>query len=242
MGEPLLPDVPNWSWHEYGNRVGFWRLRDMFANFGVIPTLAMNGAILEAYPRITEEALKSGWEFMGHGFVQGPMHRLEDQADHIGRTIEAIRKYTGKTPRGWESPGLTETEETLDLLADAGIEYVADWPLDDQPVRLKARGGGMVSVPYPVETNDITMMALQHHSSDELLKRATDQFDRLYQESEKITRVMAISLHCYITGAPHRIRYLEEMYRYILDKPGVLMWTGEQVSDWYKGEMAKSRS
>ncbi|NQU72109.1 MAG: polysaccharide deacetylase, partial [Rhodospirillales bacterium] len=84
-------------------------------------------------------------------------------------------------------------------------------------------------------------MALQHHSSDELLKRATDQFDRLYKESEKITRVMAISLHCYITGAPHRIRYLEELYGYILDKPGVLMWTGEQVSDWYKGEMTKSR-
>ena len=222
MGEPLLPDVPNWSWHEYGNRVGFWRLRDMFANFGVIPTLAMNGAILEAYPRITEEALKSGWEFMGHGFVQGPMHR-----------IEAVRKYTGKTPRGWESPGLTETEETLDLLADAGIEYVADWPLDDQPVRLKVRNGDMVSVPYPVETNDITMMALQQHTSDVFTRRCIDHFERLYADSAGITRIMGISLHTYISGVPHRIKYVEQVFEHIASKPDVLLWTGEQILDWY---------
>jgi allantoinase len=232
MGEPLLPDVPNWSWHEYGNRVGFWRLRDMFADFGVTPTLAMNGAIIEAYPRITEEALNSGWEFMGHGFIQGPMHRLEDQAGHIGRTVEAIRAYTGKPPRGWESPGLTETEETLDLLADAGIEYVADWPLDDQPVRLKARGGGMVSVPYPVETNDITMMALQQHTSDLFAQRCIDQFERLYADSAEITRVMGISLHTYISGVPHRIKYVEQVFEHIASKPDVLFWTGEQILDW----------
>ena len=233
MGEPLLPDLPNWSWHEYGNRVGFWRLRDMFANFGVTPTLAMNGAILEAYPRITEEALKSGWEFMGHGFVQGPMHRLDDQADHIGRTCEAIKAYTGKAPRGWESPGLTETDDTLDLLADAGIEYVADWPLDDQPVRLKVRSGDMVSVPYPVETNDITMMALQQHTSDVFTRRCIDHFERLYADSAGITRIMGISLHTYISGVPHRIKYVEQVFEHIASKPDILLWTGEQILDWY---------
>ena len=233
MGEPLLPDLPNWAWHEYGNRVGFWRLRDMFANFGVTPTLAMNGAIIEAYPRIAEEALSNGWEFMGHGFVQGPMHRLDDQADHIGRTVEAIRAFTGHAPRGWESPGLTETEDTLDLLAEAGIEYVADWPLDDQPVRLKVRSGDMVSVPYPVETNDITMMALQQHTSDVFAQRTIDHFERLYQDSADITRIMGISLHTYISGVPHRIKYVEQVYEYIASKPDVLLWTGEQVLDWY---------
>ena len=95
-------------------------------------------------------------------------------------------------------------------------------------------------MPYTVETNDITMMALQHHSSDEMLKRATDQFDRLYKESETITRVMAISLHPYITGAAHRIRYLEELYRYILDHSDVLMWTGAEIADWYRGEISKA--
>ena len=178
MGQPLLPDVPNWSWHEYGNRVGFWRLRDMFKKYGVTPTLAMNGIIIESYPQIVEYAREEGWEFMGHGYIQGPMHKLSDQREHIRSTVEAIRDYTGKPPVGWESPGLTETMETLDILAEEGIKYVADWPLDDQPLELKVKAGEMYSVPYPVETNDITMMALHHHSSEEFATKCIDHFDR----------------------------------------------------------------
>ncbi|NQV54503.1 MAG: polysaccharide deacetylase family protein, partial [Rhodospirillales bacterium] len=231
--EKSVPDIPNWAWHEYGNRVGFWRLRDMFARFGVTPTLAMNGAIIDAYPRITDEAKEAGWEFMGHGFIQGPMHRLEDERDHILRTIDAIQKYTGKAPRGWESPGLAETGDTLDFLAEAGIEYVADWPLDDQPVDLKVKSGRMVSVPYPVETNDITMMALQNHSSDVFAQRCIDQFERLYADSNDITRIMGISLHTYISGVPHRSKYVEQVFEHISSKPDVLLWTGEQILDWY---------
>ncbi len=235
MGQPLLPDVPNWSWHEYGNRVGFWRLRDMFADYGVKPTLAMNGIILESYPRIAEEALKGNWEFMGHGYRQGPMHKLEDQADHIQATVDAIKDFTGKKPVGWESPGLTETMETLDLLSDAGIEYVADWPLDDQPVELMTNTGRTIySVPYPVETNDITMMALQQHSSEEFAKRCIDHFDRLYEDSADITRIMGISMHTYISSVPHRSKYVEEVYKYITSKPDILIWTGQQVMEWFK--------
>ena len=147
--------------------------------------------------------------------------------------MEAIRALTGKPPRGWESPGLTETEDTLDLLAEAGIEYVADWPLDDQPVRLKVRSGHMVSVPYPVETNDITMMALQQHTSDVFAQRTIDHFERLYQDSADITRIMGISLHTYISGVPHRIKYVEQVFEHLASKPDVLLWTGEQVLDWY---------
>lgn len=240
MGQPLLPDLPNWSWHEYGMRVGYWRFHEVMKEFNIIPTLAINGRVCETYPRVAEAALDCGWEFMGHGYVQGPMHRLEDQRKAIRDTVEAIEKFTGKKPVGWESPGLTETEDTIDHLAAEGIEYVADWVLDDQPVEIDTKHGPVVSIPYTVETNDITMMALQHHSSDELLKRATDQFDRLYKESETITRVMAISLHPYITGAPHRIRYLEELYSHILKHDGVVMWTGEKIANWYKHEIANS--
>jgi len=241
MGQPLLPDLPNWAWHEYGMRVGFWRLYDCMKEFGITPTLAINGTVCRDYPRIAQAAFDAGWEFMGHGFRQGPMHRLDDQAGAIRDTIEAIREFIGKPPKGWESPGLTETYETADLLAGAGIEYVADWVLDDQPVEIATAHGPLISVPYTVETNDITIMALQHHTSDVLYKRAADQFDRLYKESEHITRVMAISLHPYITGAPHRIAYLEELYRHIKEKPDVALWTGERISDWYKSEMKKAR-
>lgn len=240
MGQPLLPDVPNWSWHEYGNRVGFWRLRDMFKKFGVTPTLAMNGIIIESYPQIVEYAREEGWEFMGHGYVQGPMHKLADQREHIRSTVEAIRDFTGKPPVGWESPGLTETMETLDILAEEGIKYVADWPLDDQPLALKVNAGEMYSVPYPVETNDITMMALHHHSSKEFATKCIDHFDRLYEESTDITRIMGISMHTYISGVPHRSKYVEQVYEHITSKPGVLMWTGEQVYEWYKEQTGGS--
>ena len=238
MGQPLLPDVPNWSWHEYGNRVGFWRLNDMFKNFNITPTLAMNGLILKTYPRIAEVALEGGWEFMGHGYIQGPMHKLENQREHIQNTVDAIKSYTGKAPVGWESPGLTETMDTLDLLSDCGVEYVADWPLDDQPVELKTKSGKpMYSVPYPVETNDITMMALQQHSSKEFATRCMDHFDRLYEDSADITRVMGISMHTYISGVPHRSKYVEQVYSHITSKPDVLIWTGEQVMNWFKTQV-----
>ena len=237
MGEPLLPDLPNWAWHEYGMRVGFWRLFECMQKLGVIPTLAINGAVCRNYPRIAQAAKDAGWEFMGHGWLQQPMHKLEDQRAAIRDTIEAIRAFVGKPPRGWESPGLTETYETIDYLAEAGIEYVADWVLDDQPVYIATAHGPLVSVPYTVEINDIAMMVIQHHQAEEMLRRGRDQFDRLYEESNASRRVMAISVHPYVSGVPHRIRHLEELYRYVLGKPGVLHWTGEQILDWFRTQV-----
>lgn len=233
MGQPLIPDLPNWAWHEYGMRVGFWRFMEVLQRHGVVPTLAINGNVCKSYPRIASAALDAGWEFMGHGFVQGPMHRLEDQKGAIRDTIETIRSFTGKAPRGWESPGLTETDDTLDLLKEAGIEYVADWVMDDLPTWLATKHGPMVSVPYTVELNDITIYALQHHESDMLLRRGKEQFDQLYRESQDNARVMAISIHPYITGVPHRIRFLDELLAHVRQKPGVAFMTGEAIADWY---------
>jgi len=236
MGQSLLPDVPNWCWHEYGMRVGFWRFLDVLSSRGLRATLALNGSTCKEYLEACEAARDASWEFMGHGFVQRPMHRVEDQSAAIRQTIEAIRGFTGKPPRGWESPGLTETAETIDLLAEAGIEYVADWVLDDQPVPIKTRSGEIISVPYSVEINDVVISAIQQQPSDEIFRRGRDQFDRLYKEGATIPRVMAISIHPYLTGVPHRIRYLEELYDYILSHAGVAMCTGEEILDIYKAQ------
>ncbi|HYG55127.1 MAG TPA: polysaccharide deacetylase family protein [Burkholderiales bacterium] len=232
-GQPLMPDLPNWAWHEYGMRVGFWRFVEVLRKFNLKATLATNGSVIESYPQVAKAALDAGWEFMGHGWIQRPMHHVEDQRKAIADTVSAIKKFTGKKPRGWESPGLTETYETIDYLAEAGIEYVADWVLDDQPVRIQTASGPIVSVPYTVEMNDIAMMVLQNHPSEEWLRRGIDHFDRLHMEGEKSARIMAISVHPYITGVPHRIGYLEKLYRYISERPGVCLWTGEQILDWY---------
>jgi peptidoglycan/xylan/chitin deacetylase (PgdA/CDA1 family) len=235
MSTPLVPDLPNWAWHEYGMRVGFWRLFDCLKNAGVKPTLAINGSVCEVYPRVAQAALDGGWEFMGHGYIQGPMHGLEDQRASIRKTIDAIRAFTGKAPRGWESPGLTETLETVDILADEGIEYLADWVLDDQPCEIgtSSTRGAIISIPYTVEMNDVSMMAVAQHASEEWLKRGIQQFDRLYQESGTITRIMAVSLHPFLSGVPHRIGFVEALYQHLMEKQDVLFWTGEQILDWY---------
>lgn len=238
MGQPLMPDLPNWAWHEYGMRVGFWRIHEALTRRGIVPTLAINGIVCETYPRVARAALESGWEFMGHGYVQGPMHKVEDQRAAIRQTLDAIRKFTGRKARGWESPGLTETYETIDILAEEGVEYVADWVLDDQPVEIATQAGPVVSVPYTVETNDIPIMALQNHPSDAMLKRGIDHFDRLHQDGETITRVMAISVHPYLTGVPHRIKYFEQLLDYVKGHEGAVLWTGEQILDWYKAARA----
>ena len=236
MGQPLLPDLPNWAWHEYGMRVGFWRFVEVLAKRKLKATFAVNGSCCADYPAVCQAALDAGWDFMGHGFIQRPMHRVEDQRAAIADTIKAITDFTGKPPRGWESPGLTETLETADLLAELGIEYVADWVLDDQPIPIRTRAGRLVSIPYTIEVNDVTISAVQQQPSDAIFRVGRDQFDRLYQEGAAIPRVMAISIHPYLTGVPHRIKHLEALYDHILGHEGVVMWTGAEILDWYLGQ------
>ncbi len=238
MGQPLLPDVPNWAWHEYGMRVGFWRFMETLQSRGMKASFAVNGSACALYPEACAAARDAGWDFMGHGFVQRPMHTVEDERSAIADTIKAISDFTGKPPRGWESPGLTETDQTADLLAEAGIEWVADLVLDDQPVPLKTASGKLVSIPYTVEINDVVMSAVQLQPSDEILRRGRDQFDRLYLEGARSPRVMAISIHPFLTGVPHRIKYLEALYDYILGHPGVVVWTGSEILDWYRTQVA----
>jgi peptidoglycan/xylan/chitin deacetylase (PgdA/CDA1 family) len=241
MGVPLLPDVPNWAWHEYGMRVGFWRFLETLSARKLKASFAVNGTACELYREACEAAHEAGWDFMGHGWVQKPMHKVEDQKRAIADTIRAIKDFTGKPPRGWESPGLTETDETLDLLAEAGIEYVADWVMDEQPLPLKTAHGEIVSVPYTVEINDVVMSAVQQQPSDEIFRRGRDQFDRLYLDGKTAPRVMAISIHPYLTGVPHRIKYLEMLYDYILGHEDVVTWTGAEILDWYRTQVPPAR-
>ncbi len=237
-GNAVVPDLPNWAWHEYGMRVGFWRLKAALDRFDVKATLSINASVCEHCPRLAGAARDAGWEFMAHGFVQTPMGLLEDQRAAIRETIATIERFTGRRPRGWLGPGLTETLETPDILAEEGIEYVADWVLDDQPCELRTRTGTLYTIPYTVELNDIPMMMIQHHKASELLDRTMDQFERLYAEGAENARVMAIAVHPYITGVPHRIAYYEEILERLAGRPGVVFWTGEQILDWYKATKA----
>lgn len=233
-GVPLLPDVVHWAWHEYGMRVGCWRFFELYERLGIRPTLAANARICEDYPRVAQEAKKLGWEFMGHAYDQMPIHKNEDQAAMINRSMDVIETFAGKRPVGWLGPGLTQTLETPELLKQAGVQYIGDWVYDDEPTWIRTAKGPLVTLPYTIELNDIPMMIIQHHESDYLLKRTIDQFDRLYAESEKRAKIISLAIHPYISGQPHRIKYLEQIYDYVSRFEGVLHWNGEQILDWYK--------
>ncbi len=238
-GSPM-PDVPNWAWHEYGNRVGFWRFVKVFDEFAIPVTLAINGSALAAYPPIVRAAVERKWEFIGHGFTQRNMQKVEDERADIRKTREVIARATGKPPRGWLGPGLTETWETPDLLVEEGYDYLADWVLDDQPVWLKTRGKPIVNLPYSQECNDVPMMTIQHHKADEYCDRALDQFEQIYADAAETARVMALVAHPYLMGAPHRLKYLRRVFKVIRKKSDVKFWTGAQIVDWYLGAGPKA--
>jgi peptidoglycan/xylan/chitin deacetylase (PgdA/CDA1 family) len=233
QGQPMLPDHPNWSWHEYGMRVGFWRIKRMFERLEVTPTVTLNARVCETYPQVARACVDNGWELNAHGYDQVPMHKLDDQRAVIERSVDIIGKFCGKPPRGWFGPGLTQTFDTLDHLSIAGIEYIGDWVLDDEPVTLKTTHKPVVALPYNFELHDIVLMALQHHPSDMMYQRVMDQFDWLYMESAERPKFMAIAMHPYLSGVPHRIGHVERTFEEILGKPGVACWDGAKILDWY---------
>jgi len=234
MGEMRLPDIANWGWHEYGMRRGFWRLKSALDQRGITPTLSINGHVCDAYPQIAEAARDSGWEFMGHNYKQVPMHSLADEGREIERTVSTIRAFTGAPPKGWLGPGLTETNESLDLLSKNGIDYVGDWVVDDLPVPLKtSTGRRMTAMPYTVELNDIPIYCIEHQTASQFETRCSDQFDRLYQEAESEPRILTIAVHPYLTGVPHRIAYFERVLDRLASKHDVAFWTGEQILNWH---------
>ena len=232
-GGAPIPDIPNWAWHEYGNRVGFWRMLEVLDHFRIRAVLAINGSAISRYEPIARAALERGWEFIGHGFTQKSMQKVADERDDIRKTAMAIRAFTGKQPRGWLGPGLTETWETPDVLVEEGFEYVCDWVLDDQPVWLKTRTKPIVNLPYTQECNDVAMMLIQHHKAGEYYDRTIDQFAQLYDDTAQSARIMALVVHPYIMGAPHRLKYLRNTLAHIRDHRDVLLWTGEEILDWY---------
>ena len=202
-------------------------------HFRIRAVLAINGSAIQRYEPIARAALERGWEFIGHGFTQRNMQKVADERGDIRRTAAAIRDSVGRPPRGWLGPGLTETWETPDLLVEEGFEYVCDWVLDDEPVWLKTRTRPIVNLPYTQECNDVAMMLIQHHKACEYYDRAIDQFAQLYADSAHSARMMALVVHPYIVGAPHRLRYFRDALARIRDHREVLFWTGGDILDWY---------
>ena len=236
QGVSVIPDIPNFGWFDYGLRVGFWRMKQVLDNYGIRATVSLNASVCLSYPQIVEESLKSGWELLAHSYIQRVINKEPDERAAIRRTISTIQEFTGTAPRGWMGPGLAETFDTPDILAEEGIEYIADWCNDDQPYPMKVKSGSLVALPYTVELNDIPVYLVQHHRSPELFERAKDHFDTLYCEGADSARVMCVSTHPYITGAAHRIKYYDKIFEYIRQHDDVVFMTGSEILDWYNQE------
>src|SRR5206468_5162979 len=176
-----------------------------------------------------EACVKNGWELNAHSYEQIPMHRLDDERAVIQRSVEIIAKFSRTRPRGWFGPGLTQTLTTIDHLAEAGIEYIGDWVLDDEPVTLRTTSRPIVALPYNFEIHDIVMMALQHHPSEVMYSRALDHFRCLYEEAAERAKIMAIACHPYLSGVAHRIAHVQRAFEEMLGHAGGVPWDGDRI-------------
>lgn len=229
-----VPDIPAWAVRDYGNRVGVFRMMKVLEKHGIRATVALNSDVCIHHPAIIAEAMARDWEFMGHG--QSNTLRLNAvpapaEIDIIRASLDTIEMATGTRPKGWLGSGLQETWNTLDLLAQAGCGYVADWVNDDQPYKMTLEHGrSLISVPYSYELNDKPAFDRMGHTAAQFGEMIKRQFDVLYDEGAESGRVMAIALHPYLTGVPHRIAALDEALAYVCGHSGVWKATGSEIA------------
>ena len=233
-GVEQIPDIPNFSWAEYGMRCGMPRIMQLFAERGLPASTSVNAGVIDTYPGCAEAMLEAGWEFIGHGFQQRSMQSEDDEESLVQAALDKLASFTGTRTRGWLSPGLKESLDTPDILKAAGVDYVCDWVLDDLPAWMTTRHGALIAMPYNLEVNDSIIYAIEKHSSAEMFTRLRDTVSRFEREmADGSPRVLALGLHPHLIGVPHRIGYLEKMLDLLLNRNDVLFITGSGIADWF---------
>ncbi len=229
---PNPPSVRAWAQRDYGNRVGIWRLMEVLSKRGIRASPTLNSDVCDHHPEIVTTAVELGWEILGHNETN--TIRLTDlspdeERASIARALAKIAALAGKRPVGWLGAGLAETWHTLDCLVDEGCLYVADWVNDDQPYLMDVGGRRLVSIPYSYEINDSPFLYYRNGTVDEFATAIRRQFDVLYAEGAHSGRVMAICLHPFLIGVPHRIGVFDDALGYIAAHDGVWFATGEEI-------------
>src|SRR5438067_10428053 len=230
------PTVRDWAQRDYGNRVGVFRLMELLTAHGIRSSVALNSSVCDHHPELIDECVKLGWEIMGHNRTNTERLSevpLTEEGALIRETLERIARAAGKRPVGWLSSGLDETWNTLDHLAAEGCLYVADWVNDDQPYLMNVGGRQLVSVPYSYELNDMASIVRNKYTPGEFERMIRDQFEVLWREGAQSARVMAICLHPFVMGQPHRIGALDRALAHIDKFDGVWKATGEEIARHY---------
>lgn len=236
----LVPDALNHGWRDYGARVGFWRLAEIFDRHGIRASVLLNSEVVEQYPQIIEAGVQRDWAWLAHGKTNSTLHtgyEPDQERAILTDIVDTIEKGTGTRPQGWMGPGLTETFHTPRLLSELGLSYVLDWTNDDQPYPLKVPG--MLSVPYTVELNDLGIFTTHGWTGPDFVQALKDQFDVLYAESATSGRVMSLALHPFVIGQAFRAKYLDEALSYIAGHDGVWLTTSDDIAAHYRSGMEK---
>jgi peptidoglycan/xylan/chitin deacetylase (PgdA/CDA1 family) len=229
------PDVLNYAWRDYGNRVGVFRLAELFAELQLSVSLLINSEMYRHAPETV--GAFADVELVGHGRTnserQGELSEYEERL-LIEETTAAIERHSGKRPRGWLGPWISQSPLTPDLLQEAGYRYLLDWCHDDQPVWMKTRNGRILSVPYPQELNDIPQIVARKREGPEFADMIVDAFDVMHEECTKRPLVMGIALHAYIVGWPHRFKHLARAMRFIKQRASDRVWftTAGKIADY----------
>jgi len=229
------PDVLNYAWREYGNRVGVWRMLDLFNSLDLPVSLLVNSSIYDHCPQVITAFRKRNDEIVAHGRSnaerQGVLNEAEETA-LIDACSTSIRAHEGKDPAGWLGPWISQSELTPDLLQEAGYRYLLDWCHDDQPTWMKTRKGRILAVPYPQELNDIPAVMVRRTSASDFSQMIIDNFDEMLEQSTHQPLVMGIALHAYIMGQPYRLRHLRHALSHIRQHASnVWLTTSGQIAE-----------
>ncbi len=231
-----FPDVQQYSYRDYGNRVGFWRMLESLDRYNIRCCVSLNMAVLEHFPEIRDAMVQRDYDYMSHGIYNTRYlytYTEEQEREFYRDTIDTLKLHTGKQLKGMLGPAISGTERTPDLMAEAGLIYHTDWMHDDQPVPIKVKSGKLVSVPYSIELNDSSLLRDNHYEGDYFARICKAQFDQLYKEGAESGRVMCIALHPFLIGQPHRIKYLDDILSHIMSHDGVWQTTADDIADYY---------
>jgi allantoinase len=213
------PDILNYAWRDYGNRVGAWYMLDAFDALELPIAALVNSTMYDYAPQLVAACRARGDEIVGHGRTnaerQGTLGQAEEQT-LIAEATARLAKEEGRAPEGWLGPWISHSHVTPDLLAEAGYRYLLDWCMDDQPVWFACRGGRKImAVPYPQEINDIPAIVARRENASDFADMIVDQFDEMRELSATRPLVMGVALHAYIVGQPHRLRHLKRALKHI---------------------------
>lgn len=239
------PDVLNYSWRDYGNRVGAWRCLELFEQMQLPVGALVNTALYDYCPELVEAFAKRGDELIGHGHTnaerQGEMNE-EDESRLLAHCRDRIKEHSGVAPSGWLSPWISESFVTPDLLAETGYRYTLNWCHDDQPVPMATRSGAALwAIPYPQELNDIPMIVARQMDGRDFADLVVDNFDEMLAQSKAQPLVMGIALHPYIVGQPYRLRHLRRALEHIAAAKDRVWWTTPgRICDWVAGIRGQS--